>query len=111
MSITIAGIVLIIDRPSAPASSHAFTYGTIDGTFGASFTSSGSLVAFRTAETTSKRTFGSCPNVCPPALTFGHETFISSASTASPSRSATAAYSSTEPPQMFAMSGTPVAWR
>ena len=52
-SITIAGIVLMSERPFAPPSSHARTYGVIDGTFGASLTRSGSFVAARTAETTS----------------------------------------------------------
>ena len=97
------------ERASAPPSSHAFTYGAIAGTFGASLTRSGSFVAARTAETTSWSTFGSCPKVCPPALTLGQLTFISIASTASPIRAATAAYSSTDPPQMLAIMGTSAA--
>ena len=81
----------------------------MDGTFGASFTISGSVVAARTADTTSRRTSGSWPKVWPPAFTFGQLTFISIASTASPSRRATSAYSPISPPQMFAIMGTPFA--
>ena len=69
---------------------------------------SGSLVAARVAATTRASTAGSCPKVCPPALTFGQLTFISSAATGAPtpeSRRATSAYSSTVPPQMLTMSG------
>ena len=94
------------ERAFAPPSSHALTYGVMDGTFGASFTRSGRFVAARTAETTLHSTSGSCPKVCPPALTLGQLTFISIASTASPIRAATSAYSSIVPPQMLAIMGT-----
>ena len=112
-SITIAGIVLLIESASAPASSAARAKTVTSGTFGASFTSSGSRVAARAAETTAESVRGSVPNAAPPPCTFGHETLSSSAETPSSaeSRRATSAYSSTESPQMLQIAGTPSARR
>ena len=59
----------------------------MSGTFGASLTMSGNAVAARTAFTTCASTAGSWPKVCPPALTFGHDTFTSIAATGVPIRS------------------------
>ena len=108
-SIFIAGTVFVIERPSAPSSSAVRAKTAMSGTFGASFTRSGSRVAARTARTTDASVAGSVPNVAPPRCTFGHETFISSAPTpaASESRRATSAYSASLVPQMFTIAGTP----
>ena len=87
MSIAIAGIVLIREIISLPASSAAFAKSAIFVTFGLNFVISGSPVAFLTAETTLPIISVSVPNAMPPSLTFGQETLISSAAIPSESSS------------------------
>ena len=76
---------------------------------GVSLIQSGFLITARQARTRSASTRGSVPNSMPPALMFGHETFISSAST--PSRRSSpapqATYSSKVVPKKFTSTRVP----
>ena len=98
---------------SAPASCAARTKGRTSGTFGASLGMMGSVVAARTARTTSAKVSTRVPKLAPPSLTLGQETLSSSMATPGlpSSAAATWAYSSALVPQMLTMAGTPRAAR
>ena len=70
-------MVLMIDSPSAPPSAQARASATMSDVLGVSLIQSGFLTTARQARTRSASTRGSVPNSMPPALMFGHETFIS----------------------------------
>ena len=106
-SIAIARSVLMRDSASAPPSSAASATGTTSETFGVSFTISGFDVSGRTRAISAAISPRSLP-ITHPDLTFGQETFSSSAATsaraATPSTKAT--NSSWEKPATLTTKGT-----
>src|SRR5215831_13143362 len=108
-SMPMAESVLMMESPSAPPSMLARASATMSVQFGVSLTMSGFFVAPRQARTRSLSTTGSTPNSTPPFLMFGHETFISSASTPSsePSLPAQSTYSSAVSPKKLTHTRVP----
>ena len=78
-------------------------------TFGVSFTNTGFVATFLTAEVTSAASFGDVPKPIPPPCTFGQLMFTSRIPTfsAASSFSAHATYSATENPPILAITGLP----
>ena len=101
--------VFTSDTASAPFSSAARAKDDTLVTFGVSLGMSGSVVAFRTAATTSAVLARLQPNWMPPSLMFGHEMFSSSAATPSTSdrMRETSTYSSIELPHTLTMTTAP----
>jgi len=93
--------------PSAPASSQAFATAAMSAAVGDSFKIMGFFVAARTARVTAAADFGSAPKAAPPPWTLGQEMFTSSHPTCSCASSfaQTSAYSATEKPLIFAITG------
>ena len=101
------GRVLMRLTPSAPASSQARATAAMSAAAGESFMMTGFFVTARTARVTSAAISGLAPKAAPPPWTFGQEMFTSSQPTCSsaPSFSQASAYSATEKPLTFAMTG------
>ena len=110
-STAIAGIVLMRDTASAPASATRRATAAMSLALGLSFGITGSRVPRRTTSVARAAMSGSQPNSIPPSATFGQEMFTSMADTPSAwSRIFDSSpYSSSELPQMFAMTIFPSA--
>ena len=103
----IPGRVLIRLTPSAPASSQALATAAISAAVGDNFKMMGFFVTARTAFVTSAADLGSAPKAAPPPWTLGQEILTSSQPTCSCASnfSQTSAYSATEKPLTFAITG------
>src|SRR5690554_944064 len=108
ISIRIPVMVLIIVMPSAPPASTALAISVISLTLGDSLTYTGTLDTALTFSVKRLAISGFTPNATPPSLTLGQEIFNSIALTLGAVQTllATATYSSSVAPAIFAMIGT-----